>query len=126
MTTLTYVRRPISYPGSQIEQIAFQKMLAVWHMVADTLAQQPQGVVAKLEGGWLFLGQLGDQVHLFHTPELARTYPEFHVEIPELFDGIDEDDLDDFRIRLEAWLQSPVYEQPLSADFLARAIAHNF
>ena len=126
MIPLTYVRHPISYPGSQIEQLAFQKMLTVWHQVAETLTQQPLGVVAKLEGGWLFLGQLADQVHLFHTSALSHTSPEFHVEIPEMFEGIDEGDLDDFRTRLEAWLQLPVYDQPLGTDFLAQAIARNF
>lgn len=124
---LPHIHHPIRYCYGPDEP-AFQAMLHAWYQVADQLKTQPPGTVAKTQGDWLVMGDVGGELLMLSSPDLrpGSTSTNRDLMAPQYFNGIGAEEFDEIRAQLEEWLKGPVYAGTVDPQVVAENIAYNF
>lgn len=87
-------------------------LMPVWSQVADILKTKPPGTLARIEGEWLVMAPMDDQLVMFCSPDLSGPDAgnECYLYRPEDHDFDDPDDFNATGEALTQWLENPVFE----------------
>lgn len=104
-------------------------LMTVWHQAADLFKAQPPGTWADLEGQWLVMAPMNDQLFLFCSPDLdcLADGSDCYLYRPEDHEFGDPGDFDALREVVAQWLLNPVFVAgAASPEQLQATVRYNY
>lgn len=101
--------------GTPDENEAFHAMQKSVLLLAEQLLSQEDGAIASIQGRAHWVSPIGNLLYVINSPEIYENDGEVQssddMEITTVFDidGIDVDDILDYKKEIDDWLESPVF-----------------